>query len=107
MCLWEIYKSINERCWYQSSLLFSLNGYSCQLGLENTDFRLQTLQDNILNLLLENNIRGGISSVTDDRYVKSDEARKLLYIVANIMFGHSMSQAIPCDEIEVDKKANF
>ena len=30
-------------------------------------------------LLLEDNIRGGISSVMGDRYVKSNENKKILY----------------------------
>ena len=29
-------------------------------------------------LLLENNIRGGISSVMGDRYIRSDENKKLV-----------------------------
>ena len=29
------------------------------------------------------------------RYVKSDENKKILYIDANIIFGHSMSQPLP------------
>ena len=43
-------------------------------------------------LLLENNIRGGISSVMGDRYVKSDENKKKLYIDANNLYGWAMSQ---------------
>ena len=31
-------------------------------------------------LLLENNIRGGISSVMGNRYVKSNDNKKILYI---------------------------
>ena len=44
---------------------------------------LQTLQDKDLILLLENNLRGGISSVMGNRYVISDEKRKTLYVDAN------------------------
>ena len=52
-------------------------------------------------LLLENNIRGGISSVVGDRYVKPDENKKILYADATNSYGHSMSQLLPYDEIEV------
>ena len=53
-------------------------------------------------LLLENNIRGGISSVMGDRYVKSDDNKKILYLDANNLFGHSMPQPLPYDEIRFD-----
>ena len=57
----------------------SLPGYTYQCALNYTDIKLQTLQDKDLILLLENNIRGGISSVMGDRYVKSDENKKTVY----------------------------
>ena len=79
----------------------SLPGYTYQCALKYTDIKLQTLQDKDLILLLENNIRGGISSVMGDRYVKSDENKKILYIDATNLYGHSMSQMLPFDEIEM------
>ena len=36
-----------------------------------------------------------------DRYVKSDENRKVLYMGATNLYGHSMSQPLPYDEIEM------
>ena len=54
----------------------SLPGYTWQCGLKHTGINLQTLQDKDMILLLENNIRGGISSVMGDRYIKSDENKK-------------------------------
>ena len=50
----------------------SLPGYTWQCGLKYTGINLQTLQDKDMILFLENNIRGGISSVMGDRYVISD-----------------------------------
>ena len=79
----------------------SLPGYTYQCALKHTDIKLQTLQDKDLILLIENNIRGGISSVMGDRYVKSDENKKILYIDATNLYGHSMSQMLPYDEIEM------
>ena len=55
-------------------------------------------------LLIENNIRGGVSLVMVNRYVKSDENKKILYIDATKLYGHSMSQPLPFDEIKFDKK---
>ena len=80
----------------------SLPGYTWQCGLKYTGINLQTLQDKDMILLLENNIRGGISSVMGDRYVKSDENKKILYVIANKLYGHSMSEPLPYDEIKFD-----
>ena len=79
----------------------SLPGYTYQCALKYTDIKLQTLQEKDLILLIGNNIRGGISSVLGDRYVKSDENKKILYMVATNLYGHSMSQMLPYDEIEM------
>ena len=79
----------------------SLPGYTYQCALKYTDIKLQTLQDKDLILLIENNIRGGISSVMSDRYVKSDENKKILDIDATNLYGRSMSQFLPYDEIEM------
>ena len=80
----------------------SLPGYTWQCGLKYTGINLQTLQDKDMILVLENNIRGGISSVMGDRYVKSDKNKKILYIDANNLYGHSMSGPLPYDEIKFD-----
>ena len=79
----------------------SLPGYTWQCGLKYTGLNLQTLQDKDLFLTLENNIRGGISTVMGDRYVKSYESKKILYMDATNLYGHSMSQPLPYDEIEM------
>ena len=79
----------------------SLPGYTYQCALKNTNIKLQTLQDKDLTLLKENNIRGGISSVMGDRYIKSDENNKVIYADATNLYGHSMSQFLPYDEIEM------
>ena len=79
----------------------SLPGYTYQCALKYTDIKLQTLQDKDLILLIENNIKGGISSIMGDRYVKSDENKKIIYADATNLYGHSMSQMLPYDEIEM------
>ena len=79
----------------------SLPGYTYQCALKYTDIKLQTLQDKDLFLLIENNIRGGISSGMGDRYVKSDENIKITYADATNLYGHSMSQFLPYGEIEM------
>ena len=79
----------------------SLPRYTYQCALKYTDIKLQTLQDKDLILLIENNIRGGISSVMGNRYVKSDKDNKTTYADATNLYGHSMSQFLPYDEIEM------
>ena len=73
-------------------------GYTWQCEVKYTGMNLQTLQDRGMILLLENNIRGDVSSVMGDRYVKSDESKKILYVDANNLYGHSMSEPLPYDE---------
>ena len=85
----------------------SLLGYTWQCGMKYTDINLQTLQDKEMILLLENNIRGGISSIMGDRYIKSDDNKKILYIDANNLYGHSMSQYLPYDEIKFDNNVTL
>ena len=70
----------------------SLSGYTWECGLKYTGINLKTLQDKDLILTLENNIRGGISSVMGDRYVKSNENKKIIYMDATNLHGHSMIQ---------------
>ena len=79
----------------------SFLAYTWRCGLKYTRINLQTLQDKDWNLTLENKIRGCISSVMRDRYVKSDENKKILYMDATIFYGHSMTQPLPDDEIEM------
>ena len=71
----------------------SLPGYTHQCALKYTDNKLQNLQDKDLILLMENIIRGSISSVMGDRYVKSDE-KKLLYIDATNLYGFKVLMII-------------
>ena len=79
----------------------SLLGLTYQCALKYADIKLQTLQHKDLILLIESEIRGGISSVMGDRYVKSDENEKIFYIDDTNLYGHSMSQFLPYDEIEM------
>ena len=102
-CVFEkfIKVSINE---YNINPLYcvSLPGYTWLCGLKYTGINLQTLQDKDMILLLENNIRGGVSSVMRNRYVRSDDDKKILDMDATNLYGHSMSQPLPYDKIKYD-----
>ena len=62
-------------------------GYTWQCTMKYTNNNLQTLQDDYLLLTLESNTRGGIGSIMGNRYVKSDDNRKIFYIDANNLGG--------------------
>ena len=79
----------------------SLPGYTWECGLKYTGINLHTLQDKDLILILEKIIRGGISSVMGDRYVKPGENKKIIFLDATNLYGHSMIQPLPYDEIEM------
>ena len=66
---------------------YSLPGYTWKAGLKLTNKKLDLIKDEDLLLLLENNIRGGISSVIGDRFVESNENKQILYIDANNLYG--------------------
>ena len=70
----------------------TLPGYTYQCGLKYAGIELKTLQDKGLILLHENNIRGSISCVMGDKFVKPYQTRKIINVGAKIIYGHSMSQ---------------
>ena len=87
---------------------YSLPGYTWKAGLKLTNIKLDFIKDTAklpsgkeLLLLLENNIRGGISSVMGDRHVQSNENKQILYFDANNLYGWAMSQNLPTGEFEI------
>ena len=92
----DVFENFVEKATLEYSInpLYSyyLCGFTWKAGLKLTNFRLDFIKDKDLLLLLENNIRGGISSVMGPRYIESDENTKLLYIDANNLYGRAMSQ---------------
>ena len=100
----DIFENFVEK----STLMYGINplysysapGYTWKAGLKLTNIKLDFIKDKELLLLLENNIRGGISSVMGDRHVQSDENKQILYIDANILYGWAMSQYLPTSEFE-------
>ena len=81
----------------------SVPGFIWQFGLKHTGVNLPTLRDEEIVLLLEKNLRGGISSVMGDRYVKSDEKEKISKINSKNLFVCVMSESLPYDEIKFNK----
>ena len=54
-------------------------------------------------LLIENIMRGGISSVMGDRYVKWDENKKIFYMDATNSYDHTFSQTLSYDDIKFER----
>ena len=86
-----------------------------QAMLQKTGIELDLITDKTMYLMIENGIRGGISQVCGDRYVdvsdknfitnpeinESDPNQEwLLYVDANNLYGHSMSQKLPYGNFE-------
>ena len=83
-CVFEKFIEVSQIEFGISSLYFvSLPGYTWACGLKYTNIKLQTLQDKEMILLLENGIRGGISGVMGDRYVKSNKNKNIFFGDAN------------------------
>ena len=81
----------------------SLPAYTWQGGLKHTNIKIKTLQAKGMILLIEKNIKGGISSVMGDRYVKSSDNKEILVIDATSLYGWAMTQLLPYDEINFEK----
>ncbi len=74
----------------------SLPSYSWDACLKFTGVSLHTLQDlRILDLFDGNAIRGGISTVCEKCYATADIDHQIIYLDANNLYGHSMSQPLP------------
>ena len=78
----------------------TLPAYTYHCALKYTDIKLQALQDKDLILFQEKNISGGLSAVMGDRYVKTDENEKIIFMDPIDIYGHSTSQILHFDEIE-------
>ena len=70
----------------------SAPGYTWKGGLKLTRNKLDFIRDKELLLLLENTLRGGISSVKGDRHVESDVNKQNLYFIANTRYGWAIVQ---------------
>ena len=85
---------------------FSSPGFTLKAFFKFSNISVEYIKHTKLLLLLENNIRGGISGVMGPRCIKSDDQTKILYIDANNLYGWAMSQYLPLGnfcEIEINE----
>ena len=85
----------------------SLPGFTWHCGLKYTGINLETSQYSDMILLIENNIGGGISSVMGDKYVKSDENKKILYKDASNLYGWALGEYLLYDDIKFDNNVKL
>ena len=78
----------------------SLQDYTHQGKLKIIKINLLTLQGKYMIPLLENIVRGRISSVMGDKFVFFSDENEKKIIDANNFYGHSMAQSLPYDEIK-------
>ena len=79
----------------KSTLMYGINSlysytapdYAWIAGMKFTKTKLHYINDNHLVMLLENNKRGGVSSVMGDKHFISDVNKQILYIKANNQIG--------------------
>ena len=99
LLLADVFENFIEKCkkFYKINPVYcySSPGFTFKAFFKFSNTYIEYIKDHELLLLLENNIRGGISGVMGDRYVKSDENKKILYIDANNLYGWAMSQYLP------------
>ena len=79
---------------------YSAPGCTWKAGLKLTNIKLDFIHSKELLLLLEINIRGGISRVMGERHVQFDENEQILYIDAKNLFGWAMSRYLPTGDFE-------
>ena len=104
-CVFEKFTkvSVNE-FGFNPLFCVSLPGYTWQCGLKYTGINLQALQDKKMILLIENNILRALGSIMGDCYVKSDDNKKILYLDATNLYGHSTGSPLLYDEIDKNVK---
>ena len=97
--LTDVFKNFIEKCkkFYGINPLYcySAPGFTFKAFFKFSNMYIEYIKDHELLLLIENNIRGGISGIMGDRYIQSDENKKILYIDANNLYGYAMSQFLP------------
>ena len=100
----DVFENFVESCTREYNInplySYSLPGYTWKAGLKLTNIKKDFIKDKDLLVFLENNIRGGISSVMGYRFVESNEYKQILYIDANNLYGWAMSKYLPTGKFE-------
>jgi hypothetical protein len=76
---------------------YGLPGYGWDVMLKVTNVCLPLLSDPDMYQFFEKGIRGGIS-VQSQRHAVADETTHIQYWDANNLYGHAMSQELPCGD---------
>ena len=79
----------------------SLPGTTWSDGLKYTKYELELIKNVDFFQMFENCIRGGMSGVFGDRYIKSDNNAVILHIDMNNLYGISMLQHLPTSNFQI------
>ena len=85
---------------------FTAPGFSWQAALKMCDVNLELVTDPNIHHILEQGIRGGISTISH-RHAEADAEHALLYIDANNLYGFAMSQSLPTGNFTLRSGDNF
>ncbi|XP_031783868.1 uncharacterized protein LOC103317258 isoform X1 [Nasonia vitripennis] len=98
---------------------YTTPGFSWDAMLKLTGIQLKLLTDIDMVLFVERGIRGGLSQCSNryatanhkymcENYNKDEKNQYLIYLDANNLYGHSLSQYLPYDEFEwLENYENF
>ena len=109
LLLADVFQKFRETCMNNYKLdplhYYTAPGLSWDALLKYTKIELQLLSDLDMHLFIEKGMRGGISMVSkrhakaNNKYVKDYNPEKednhIMYLDANNLYGHSMSQPLP------------
>ena len=111
LLLADVFESFRDLCLENYKLdpayYFTAPGLFYDACLKKTSINLELIRDPNMHLMIENGIRGGIStiihrhSVANNKYMESydpsKESKYIMYLDANNLYGYAMSQPLPTD----------
>ena len=111
LLLADVFESFRDLCLenykLDPSYYFTAPGLFYNACLKKTNINLELICDSNMHLMIENGIRGGISTITHrhsvannkymENYDPSKESKYIMYLDANNLYGYAMSQPLPTD----------
>ena len=115
LLLADVFESFRDLCLENYKLdpayYFTAPGLFYDACLKKTSINLELIRDPNMHLMIENGIRGGIStiihrhSVANNKYMESydpsKESKYIMYLDANNLYGYAMSQPLPTDGLRL------
>ena len=116
-CFEEYRKSAYESYELDCTHFISLPSYSWKAMLKKTDAEVSVFSDIDMHMMIERGIRGRISVISKryakannkymTNYDKSKPSKYLMYLDANALYAHSMTQYLPTGDYEWGNPEDF